>query len=153
MRRLDPKLILTVVLLTGALLVAGCGGDDDDQGAGSPPLSKEEYIAQGDAICTAGDEELVAEAEERFGSAEEAPPRAEQEAFISEIVAPGFEQQLEELRELSPPEEDQEQIDALLAALEELADAAANDPGAVIDGEFTEASRLAREYGFTACGS
>ena len=95
----------------------------------------------------------AAAAEEEFGSATEEPPREEQEAFISDVVAPNFEEQLADIQELTPPEEDQEEIDALLAALEDLVAAANDDPGAVIDGEITEASELAQEYGFQSCGS
>lgn len=146
-----PKLKLILAAAAAlALIAAGCGGDDEDSG---PPLTEEEFVAQGDEICAQGDEELTAAAEEQFGSPEEAPPRDEQEQFISEVVAPNFEQQLEDLRALNPPEEDSEQVDELLSALEELVQTARDDPGAVLDGEVTEASELAQEYGFTACGS
>lgn len=153
MKQLNLKLILAAAALALALVAAGCGGDDDEGESSGPALSKEEYIAQGDEICAQGDTELAAAAEEEFGSATEEPPREDQEAFISDVVAPNFEQQLEDLQALNPPEEDQEQIDALLAALEDLIAAAKEDPGTVIDGEVTEASELAQEYGFQSCGS
>lgn len=145
--RTYPFLALLAAL---ALIVAACG-DDDSSG---PPLTKEELITQGDEICLAGDREVEAAARERFGDLEAEPAREEQEAFISEVVAPELRDQLEQLRDLVPPEGDEDEIEEILAGLEDLADQAESDPGALIDAESRpRASQLAIEYGFQSCGS
>lgn len=158
--------VAVVAVVALALLAAGCG-DDDGDGAGEAEqsgqamteqngqaLSKEEFIAEANAICAEGDAALGEAAAERFGDSTEAPPRAEQEDFISGTVADEFEAQRDQIAALTPPEEDQEQIDSMLSALDDLVERARNDPGSVLDAsEVDEASQLAREYGLTDCGN
>lgn len=140
-----------LALLAALALIAAACGDDDSSG---PPLTKEEFLTQGDEICLEGDREVEAAARERFGDLSTEPPREEQEAFISEVVAPQLRSQLEQLRDLVPPEGDEEEIEEILNGLEDLADQAESDPGALIDAESPpRASQLAVEYGFQSCGS
>lgn len=152
MRRPRLALLIPAALAALALIAAGCGSDESDDEA-SEPLTKAEYITLGDQICAEADTEINATAEEQFGTTE-APAADEQEAFLSEVVAPSYQQQLDEISELTPPEEDQEEIDAILAALQELTDQAQDAPGELLKAtEPPEASALAQAYGFTACGS
>jgi hypothetical protein len=77
-----------------ALVAAGCGGDDDDDTtaattgetavAGGEPPSKEEFIAEADAICKQGDREINQAGRETFG--EEQPSQEEQEQFVTATV-------------------------------------------------------------------
>jgi uncharacterized protein YfcZ (UPF0381/DUF406 family) len=153
-RRLDAKLLTAIALGALALLAAGCGDDDgggeDESG---PPLSKQDFIAQADQICAESDQTLNAAAEEEFGSNGTTPPREDQEAFISDVVAPELQSQRDQIAELSAPEEDQEQVDEILSALGSLAESAESDPAAVLDGQQTDAAQLAAEYGFQVCGN
>lgn len=154
MKRLVPNtpMILAGLLAALALIAAGCGGDDGDDGG--TPLTKEEFITQADEICATGDEEINATANEQFGELEEEPPVDEQEAFLSDVVAPNYEDQLAQIRELSPPEEDAEQIDELLSALEDLIAQLRDEPATVLEAtEPPEASTLAQDYGLQNCGS
>lgn len=151
MKRLVPKtpMILAALLAALALIAAGCGGDDEGEA-----LTKEEFITQADEICAAGDEEITATADEQFGELEEEPPVEEQEAFLTDVVAPNYEDQLAQIRELNPPEEDAEQVDELLSALEDLIAQLRDEPSAVLEAtEAPEASTLAQEYGLQNCGS
>lgn len=134
------------LLVVAALVLAACGGED------AP--TKEEFIAEGDAICREGDEALNTAAEEQFGDLSADPPRKQQEQFVSEVVAAEYRSQLEQLRELTPPEGDEEEVDAILTSLEQLADQAESDPGSLLDAQTApEAARLAAEYGFMSCGA
>ena len=151
MKRLVPKtpMILAALLAALALIAAGCGGDDEGEA-----LTKEEFITQADEICAAGDEEITATADEQFGELKEEPPVEEQEAFLTDVVAPNYEDQLAQIRELNPPEEDAEQVDELLGALEDLIAQLRDEPSAVLEAtEPPEASTLAQEYGLQNCGS
>lgn len=152
MKRLVPKtpMILAALLAALALIAAGCGGSDDADEA----LTKEEFITQADEICAAGDEEITATANEEFGELKEEPPVSEQEAFLADVVAPNYEDQLAQIRELNPPEEDAEQVDELLGALEDLIAQLRDEPTAVLEAtEPPEASTLAQDYGLQNCGS
>jgi hypothetical protein len=140
------------VVLTAALLVAGCGEED---GEVSESLSREDYLARGDEICAAGDEAIEEQTEDNFGAV---PPREgdEAERFVSEVVLPNIQSQIDQLRDLPPPKGDEESVDAIYAAADEgLADAR-QDPATIARGEtpagLEEANRLAREYGFQECG-
>jgi hypothetical protein len=141
-------LLIVAALAALALIVAGCGGDEDDE-----PLTKDEFLTLADQICADADTELNEEAEQRFGNGETLPPRDEQEEFISDVLAPSYQEQLDAIGDLTPPEADQEQVDAILVALQDLADQARDAPGELLDQPPTEAAELAQAYGFTACGS
>lgn len=143
MRRLLP----VSLLLAGAVLA--CGGDD--------ALSKEEFIAQGDAVC---------EDFEQQGSDLEAPTNIEEVPdYIDRAIAIATTTR-ENFGELSPPDDGEDVHAALVEALDrgiaglEEAKAAAEDrmDQGVIDG-LTEAGEAveaaneqAREYGFEVCG-
>jgi hypothetical protein len=149
----NRKLMIGALFAALALLAAGCGDDDSDDASG-PPLTQEELITQGDEICAEGDAELEAAFTEEFGDSQQPPPEDEQADFISTTVADNFEQQHERLAELNPPEEDAEQYQALLDALDDLVTQVRDDPEAFIEAtEQPEASRLAQEYGFNNCGN
>ena len=54
-----------------ALGAAGCGGDDEDGSSSesaAAPLSKEEFIAQADQICTDGNTAIDEAGQEQFAS-------------------------------------------------------------------------------------
>lgn len=145
MKRVNLKLILLCIGAAIALVAAGCGGDDE--------LTKEEFITQADEICTEGEAELTATAEEQFGDLSEPPSQKEQEEFISTTVADNLQSQLDQIRELEPPGEDADQVNEILDKLQQLIDRSREDPAAVLAGEETEASQLATDYGLTSCGS
>jgi hypothetical protein len=152
-------------------IAAGCGDDDGDPTsiatsttttqagdtgtavATGEPLSKEEFVAQADAICEAGDEDIGAAAEDLFSGGAN-PGQAEEEAFVTETLVPGVQDQIDQIRGLSPPEGDEEQIDAFLDAAQEGVDELEENPslsGTSRD-PLNEAAKLAREYGLQVCG-
>lgn len=131
---------------SAALLVAACGGDG---------LSKPDYIAQADEICAAA-ERKASELPQPTD-----PAQAPQYAESLEEITDGY---IQDLRELSPPEEDAEEIDELIGKMEQagakLVEAIrtqsnSGNPAAA----YSEALRLAEEaneqasvYGFKSCG-
>ncbi len=161
-RRLVAVLAIVLVLVLIGVAIAG-GGDDEDTpitpvtGASTPgaaaPLSKEEFIDQGDAIC-----EETAAAVANI-DAEETKDQAEQELEYTDS-------QLDQLRSLTPPEEDQATLDDFFASLEELVDAldteflaadrddttALAEAQTEIDAAKADVLDAAKEYGFEACG-
>jgi hypothetical protein len=148
--------LLVLALATG-LIAAGCGDDDDDGDDGGDAPTKTEFIAEADQICSDGDAEIEAAAEETFGQSDQPPAPAEQERFASETVIPNIEEQVNGVDELTPPEGDEDQIQALVDAAREGIERGKEDPSLFLEqgGEdpLAEASRIAQEYGFKACGS
>jgi hypothetical protein len=105
-----------------ALLAAGCGGEER--------LSQEAFQEQGNAICAKYDSQIEDIATPT--SVEEVP------AYVDKAL-PIVERQIDDMKELNPPEEDQEAFDDMIAEGEktleagrELGEAAeANDDAAI----------------------
>lgn len=146
-----------MLLLAAALgvtaIAAGCGGDDED-GDGEA-LTKQEFITQADQICAEGDRQINEAGSAQFGGQE--PSAQEIEEFGTETVAPNIQNQVDQIRALTPPEGDEEQVSAILDAAQEGIDEVEEDPSLLNQGQdaggaFTEANRLAEDYGLTDCG-
>src|SRR5687768_4950605 len=106
MRRLSFLLVIALVTLGAA-----CGGDD---GGGGERLSQEEFEEQGNQICESHNDEIEAAFTEQFGEAEEEPSADEVESFIDDEVVPIIEDQISDMRDLNPPEDVEEDFEALL---------------------------------------
>jgi hypothetical protein len=155
---------LALTVIAAGLIGAGCGGDDDDDtttATGTSGVtgvegstSKQAFIAEADEICTEGSAELGELLAEEFGS--ERPSTEEIEQFVTDTLVPKLEEQFAELRALTPPEGDEEEVDELLTAGEEGVEQIEDDPNLVVQNQqpeaFKEADRLASDYGFEACG-
>lgn len=145
-----PTARMLAVALVGLAALAGCGEEESDQDP------KGVYIREADSICAVGTLEIGSESRKRFGSSEPRP--AEQRAFAEEVVVPTLRTDvLAKLRALTPPEGDEQEVDAIWAALEDGIDELAASPELLAEentgGAFDQANRLAREYGFSQCGS
>jgi hypothetical protein len=170
---LPGRALLLVTVLAAALIAAGCGDDDEDTttaatttetgatgatgAAGGEPLSKPEFVRRADEICREGDRRIDQEAEDFFGGLEQDPGSAELEEFASEVVIPNIQQQLDDIRSLTPPEGDEDEVSAILDAAQEGLDELEADPSSIDEGPdaggaFAEANRLAQDYGLKECG-
>ena len=165
-----------VALLAVVAVVAGCGGggssSDSTGGAttggettsggstessGAAP-TKAAFIKEGDEICTDDENELNEEIE-AFAKengidlkTDELSSDQETELF-QELVLPNIGKQAEELGALTPPEGDEETIEELtdtLASEVEEAEDAGGKPGS---DTLAGATKMAKAYGFKACGS
>lgn len=158
-----------------SLGLAACGDDGGGVTTDSEVLvpSKRDYIVQADTICSRSQDTLQNEAEVRLGidasdfrvtkaggiefKPGRRPSAATVESFGTETVVPALREQIADLRALTPPTGDHEE----LAAIYDSADAAIdrldadpslfNDQGAV-QRELDQARRLGRHYGFLNCG-
>jgi hypothetical protein len=170
-RNLRPVAVLGL-LLAFALVVAACGGDE--------ALSKDEYIAQGNAICEDTNAQLEAIISESVAELpDEFTPDEFAEVLVGDFVdhfTAAIEGQLADLRDLAAPEGDEnllasfyDEVEAVLGAINQLADAAAagdpaaieqltsdEDPGhgglPVVAMAFDDVDMRAIEYGLTVCG-
>jgi hypothetical protein len=145
-------------LVVLALVVAGCGSSSDDTSS-TASLSKAEFVKQGNAICTKGNEQIESEFEEfskeRNLSETKAPPKAVQEEGAEEILIPAINQQVEEIKALGTPEGDEAEVEEIFTTVEEAIEEGEEDPTSLFGsgpGKFKEANKLAREYGLTVCG-
>lgn len=165
------RTIATLLALAAfAVLVAGCGssgggssssGESSSAGGeGSSSLTKAELIKQGDAICKQGNEDVEGEANEfakENGIDVNKPSTSEQEEVVSEVIGPAIMRQAEKIAELGAPSGEEEEVEAIVAAVEAGAEEAEQEPGSILNGKgggpFAEANKLASAYGFKVCGS
>jgi hypothetical protein len=158
-----------------ALGVAGCGGGSSNStsaestgstttaaGGGkqtkthSPSLSKEEFVEKADAICTRGKtkglEAMGVYAKEHQGTAGQSKAEVIGEA-VQKVFLPSVQSQVDQIRALGAPAGEEQEVEAILAALEEAVEEASQGApsSARFAKSFASAGALAREYGLTAC--
>jgi hypothetical protein len=170
MRRIDMgrMTIGTVAVAAAAAIAASCGGGGGGSGT---TLSKEDFIAQADAICTKHDAEFTNEIQPTLPNVDPTAPSTSDEdlkKFEDPLDATHDlrGRQVDELRALTPPEEFQEQWDSVLSFLDASVEALGRAADAVgeadreamaaafADGQegSDEADRIAKDYGFKVCG-
>lgn len=139
------KLAILSFVLAVPLLAAGCGGGGDDN------LTKSEFVAQGNAICKKGNQELNA-AGKALGKN---PTKAQFESFTTDKLIPSIESQASQIRALDEPSADQDQVNAILDEVDAALAKVKADP-TLITGNgnpFAKANKMANAYGLTVCGS
>jgi len=150
-----PLLALLAGALAVALVATGCGSSSDS----TTSLTKAEFIKEGNAICTKGNDKIESEYEafskEHNLSETKAPSMAVQEEAAEDILVPLVSSQVEEIRALGTPEGDEGEVDEILTGAEEAVEEGEEDPATLIGnepGKFKEVNKQAREYGLTVCG-
>ena len=158
MRSRSRAVALALAALMGA---AGCGGDDRGDKEAKPPddaARKASFVTRADAVCTKFAERTAQEpeAQTRRGPARQVTETRETAAAT-----------LDELRRLDPPKADRQILDRYFAlvegsvrdllprlerAVEGGREAEAEKLFAEVRARGAEAGRLARQYGFRACG-
>ena len=118
------------------MVAAGCGGDDETTststtagatgttGAAGASLTHEQFVAQADAICVAGDK-TIETAAQALG---QSPTEAVLEQAVTDSVVPALQQQHDAIAALPAPEGEETQVDDLLSNLQEGIDALEEDP-------------------------
>jgi peptide subunit release factor 1 (eRF1) len=139
------------------LIAAGCGDDDDGDGdGGGEPLTKQEFVAQANQICAEGDKKIDQQGKEIFGQGK--PSTAQQEQFATEVLAPEVQSQVDQIRELTPPEADEETINKILDKAEEGIAQIKADPSVIASDQgvppaLNEAGKEIGEYGAKECAN
>lgn len=140
----------TVALaVVAALGVGACGGADN------PRLTKAQFIERGSAICGDSSQRIEGAAQAAFTTPGEIPSADLVSEFAVDTVAPTIESEIERLRELRPPEIDEERIEDLLQAGSDGVDRVREDPTVLLssaDDGFGRYRELASAYGLQNCG-
>lgn len=133
--------VLAAIAALGAVSVAGCGGDDGP--------SNEEFVSQANAICERHTERIEAAASEALAGGELPDPRefgkVAQQTIIPEITA-----QVEELRELEPPDEAADEYDRFVDSAEQARRRLEQDPSRITNAaNFQDVNQQADELGLS----
>lgn len=133
--------------VVAAVSLAGCGGDD--------ALTKSQFVEQGNRICERTQQRITEAAERRFTTEGEIPSSEQITSFANESVDPALEEQLNRLRELTPPQDDRERVEDILNAGQAGLEEVRRDPTSLI-GErdpLENYRELASGYGLDKCGA
>jgi hypothetical protein len=170
------KIAVTLVaLLALVAVVGGCGGggsSSDSTGGGTTggettggsteasgaAPTKAVFIKEGDEICTDDEnelnEEIEAFAKEKGIDLKKDELSSDQETeLFQELVLPNIGRQAEELGALTPPEGDEETIEELTDTLASEVEEAEDEGGKPGSDTLAGATKMAKAYGFKACGS
>ena len=108
---------IALCLLVLAVAAAGVGCGDD----GGPPLTAEEFAAQGNAICKAGDAKLAQEGQDLLKNPN--TPADEITKFYLKHAVPNARYKLKEIGKLNPPVKDRDKVKKMLSAGKRATDA------------------------------
>jgi hypothetical protein len=132
-----------------AVIATGCGSGDEE------PLTKAEFAKQADEICKQQNEQLRKEFNSFLSANAKQDGKEKGEEVVRQIVAPNYEEQVEELQELEPPSGDEEQVEALLAEFESEIEAGRKQPETLLgfdEWALQNTLTMAEKYGLEECG-
>jgi hypothetical protein len=142
-----------VVLLSALVLFAGACGDDGTR------LSKAEFLKQGNATCKATNDKIDTASAKKFPNQDEQPDPAKFKTFATETLIPDLRQEVDDLDDLKPPKDLQDDVDHLLSdvrdALDNVKEDVNEDTAAFLNSEsdpFADAKKKANDIGLTVCG-
>jgi hypothetical protein len=157
--------VLVLIVALPVASAAGCGGDEETSQTEAPAPTEQEFIAQADAICRSAGQDLTAQSK---GLGFYTPDGLDEEEaeFIEQEIIPFYQRQVDEIRELTPPPGEEEEIEAALSAAEQALDDLREDPSSYAppvgpDGErittvpkgWLELTRQLKRYGSKACAN
>ena len=178
------RLAVVAIAMLVAVLAAGCGGDDDDGGAAStatatttngaattsgggddastdapPSAGKAQFITRADAICKATESKIGAAATKLRTDATPSGTLSKDRVatFFTSVSVPAYERMIGQLRDVTPPQGDEQAIDGFVSALAKAVSTVKANPKKYASREvadpFATANKRARDYGLKACGS
>ena len=157
------KLAGAAVTMLVAALAAGCGSGGDNAAktttTSGAPLTKAEFIAAADKLCTANTQRIEKAAAKLRAAAQKTGTLKVPDVatFLIKSSLPAYDDLLDKLRNLTPPTADQKTIDGLIASLAGAIDTAKADPNKYARNgapdPFDDANARATKYGLKVCGS
>jgi hypothetical protein len=142
-------------LLCATVFLAGCGSDDDN-GSGSADtkatIAKADFIQAADEACEARSDEMEKKGQRVFAEASGKSRNDVAKELIENVVAPGFEGEVADIRALEPPPGEEQQLEEILTAIENMVDRMRKDLAVGRNIPYRKTENLAAAYGLPACG-
>ena len=144
-------------------IIAGCGGGGDPSSTSSatPVIAKASYVRRAKAICKGALDRTLTEGVALLKRTEKTTgksPKEAQQELISTWLAPMLEKTVASLRALGAPSGDEDRVDGIYKALEEVIELAKAEPSRYLYEQvnakhpYRKAERLATAYGIPECG-
>ena len=139
-------------IMAAALVMAASTGVAGAAAPHKQAPTKAEFIAQGDAICSAGNQAEAALQTRVVGTSKN-PTKAQLTTFAKGIAKIILGEHAK-LSKLTPPSADKATIKKLLTELKKEANALAAKPSLLLSGKgLDKAAKQAQAYGFKVCGN
>jgi hypothetical protein len=141
-------LIAITAMLAISAVVIGCGG-----GGSSGPLTKAEFIEQGNEICAQATEERNTALKDASEEGPEGSTTEELEHYVTDVALPPIQEMTDELAELEGPKAGQKEVNAMIGEFEAGIEELEGDPSSALgkSDAFTGANEMALDYGLTDC--
>jgi hypothetical protein len=151
--RKPTAVTVIAVTLIIALIAAGCGsssGNKTTSSSTTAALSKPQFLAQGNAICTQGNQRLAGP-DKALGNQ---PSKAQITTFVASTFAPDIQTQIDGLRGLAAPAGEHPTVQSMLDIAQTDLNKIKSNPALLASGAgFADFARLAHPYGLTACAA
>jgi hypothetical protein len=147
-------------MIAVGVLVAACGSSSSSTSrTATPALTKAEFVAKANAICTKGNAQTqtaTAAYVKKLGLGANAKPTNAQVAKVADaVLIPGAQAEIDAIKALGAPSGDQQTVNTILAAVQQAVDKVKRNPALVNTNPklFAAANKLASAYGLTACAA
>lgn len=150
------RYLIASVAVALALPLGGCGDDDDGERVSATDedvVVKSDFIQAANAACEQRSQEISAKVQKVIAkySSQADSPKARREV-IEKAVAPGFEAEVRDLRALEPPPGDEEEVEEVIRAIDEMVARTREDLAEGRPYPYRRTENLAAAYGIPACG-
>lgn len=151
---MNGKGTTAVIAVLGAAMLgmlAGCGG-----GGSTATVTKAEFVKRGNRICEQGRREIEArfrKTNNRLRASGKKVSKAEQEKGLVRVFAAPYEAEIEALRELPPPEGEEEALATVVEAMEGALRKVKAEPHALANSSkhFAQVNAASSGLGLTEC--
>jgi hypothetical protein len=138
-----------LVVVASVSVVAGVLTSGTAGAAGTKPPSHDAYVESADSICEKSTKRIDGVVEDLGLS----PSDDEARDAVGAVVVL-FRKQVDRLRSLTPPRDEERRVERVYRAVERAIDRVETKPSSLFDepSPFARAARLAERYGFEECG-
>jgi hypothetical protein len=146
---------LAAVCLASFSILAGCGSEDGDGATAATDealIAKSDFIQAANAACEERIKQMQAKIKKVYAKAAKKSRNAGAEDLIEEVVAPGFEGEVNDLSSLDPPPGDEQEVEAVITAIQEMVDRTKSDLAENRKYPYRKTENVAAAYGLPACG-
>jgi len=138
-------------MILAALTLVSCGGSEE----AATPLTKAQFIKQGNAICRKNlkeNEKALGAAVEQLAAKKIDPSSQKGAEELAAAAIPPMSDLTQRMADLSPPSKDEAVVNQMVEQFESGVEEMEEDPRAAIkSNSFQGAGETAREFGLTAC--
>jgi hypothetical protein len=139
---------IAATLIVG-LVAAGCGSSSKSSSKSTSAITKPEFLAKANAICTRGNAQTAA-AGAKLGKS---PTPAQVAAAVKSSTVPAIQAQIDGVRALGAPSGDRAMVTNMLNLAQADLNKVKSNP-ALLQGKsspFADFAKIAHPYGLTAC--